>query len=200
MTERGKGLSRREFITRLAALGSLAAAYPAAALARLRSNAVAGSEAEWLDQEPWKTLAAVQQHLFPATEDSPGASDFKAIVYLRNSIENPAADGEDKTFIVNGVDWLNDLSRERYQRPFSAFDEAERETVLRLIEQSRAGRNWLSLLLTYLLEALLADPVYGGNPGGVGWKWLAHQPGFPTPAQDKTWYRLAEPVRKRRKG
>ena len=200
MTERDKGLSRREFITRLAALGSLAAAYPAAALARLRSSAVAGSEAEWLDQEPWKTLAAVQQHLFPATEDSPGASDFKAIVYLRNSIENPAADGEDKTFIVNGVDWLNDLSRERYQRPFSAFDEAERETVLRLIEQSRAGRNWLSLLLTYLLEALLADPVYGGNPGGVGWKWLAHQPGFPTPAQDKAWYRLAVPVRQRRKG
>ena len=200
MTERGKGLSRREFITRLAALGSLAAAYPAAALARLRSNAVAGSEAEWLDQEPWKTLAAVQQHLFPATADSPGASDFKAIVYRRNSIENPAADGEDKTFIVNGVDWLNDLSRERYQRPFSAFDEAERETVLRLIEQSRAGRNWLSLLLTYVLEALLADPVYGGNPGGVGWKWLAHQPGFPTPAQDKAWYRLAVPVRQRRKG
>jgi len=200
MTERGKCLSRREFITRLAVLGSLAAAYPAAALARFRSNAVAGSEADWLDQEPWKTLAAVQQHLFPATEDSPGASDFKAIVYLRNSIENPAADGEDKTFIVNGVDWLNDLSRERFQRPFSAFDEAERETVLRLIEQSRAGRNWLSLLLTYLFEALLADPVYGGNPGGVGWKWLAHQPGFPTPAQDKTWYRLAVPVRKRRKG
>ena len=200
MTERDKVLSRREFITRLAALGSLAAAYPAAALARLRSNAVADSEAEWLDQEPWKTLAAVQQHLFPATEDSPGASDFKAIVYLRNSIENPAADGEDKAFIVNGVEWLNDLSRERFQRPFSAFDEAERETVLRLIEQSRAGRNWLSLLLTYLLEALLADPVYGGNPGGMGWKWLAHQPGFPTPPQHKTWYRLAVPVRKRRKG
>ena len=200
MTEWGKGLSRREFITRLAVLGSLAAAYPAAALARLRSNAVADGEAEWLDQEPWKTLAAVQQHLFPATADSPGASDFKAIVYLRNSIENPAADGEDKTFIVNGVDWLNDLSRERYQRPFSAFDEAERETVLRLIEQSRAGRNWLSLLLTYLFEALLADPVYGGNPGGVGWKWLAHQPGFPSPAQHKTWYRLAVPERHRRKG
>jgi gluconate 2-dehydrogenase gamma chain len=200
MTERDKGLSRREFISRLAALGSLAAAYPAAALAWLRSSAVAGSEAEWMDQEPWKTLAAVQQHLFPATADSPGASDFKAIVYLRNSIENPAADGEDKTFIVNGVEWLNDLSRERFQRPFSAFDEAERETVLRLIEQSRAGRNWLSLLLTYLLEALLADPVYGGNPGGMGWKWLAHQPGFPTPPQHKTWYRLAVPVRKRRKG
>ena len=59
--------------------------------------------------------------------------------------------------------------------------------------------NWLSLLLTYLLEALLADPVYGGNPGGIGWQWLAHQPGFPTPPADKTWYKLAAPVHYQRK-
>jgi gluconate 2-dehydrogenase gamma chain len=200
MNERDEGISRREFLTRLTVLGSLAASYPAVALERLRSNATAVNEQAWLDQEPWRTIAAVQQHLFPSTQDSPGASDFQAIVYLRNTIENPAADGEDKAFIVNGVGWLNDLSRERYQRPFTAFDEAERETVLRQIEQSQAGRNWLSLLLTYLLEALLADPVYGGNPGGIGWKWLQHQPGYPAPPADKAWYKLAAPVHYRRKG
>jgi len=200
MNERDEGISRREFLTRLTVLGSLAASYPAVALERLRSNATAVNEQAWLDQEPWRTIAAVQQHLFPSTQDSPGASDFQAIVYLRNTIENPAADGEDKAFIINGVGWLNDLSRERYQRPFSAFDQSERETVLRQIEQSKAGRNWLSLLLTYLLEALLADPVYGGNPGGIGWQWLQHQPGYPTPPADKAWYKLAAPVHYQRKG
>ena len=200
MNEPGRGISRREFMTRLTILGSLAASYPAAALQRLRSHAASANELDWLDQDPWKTIAAVQEHLFPSTAESPGASDFRAIVYLRNTIENPAADGEDKAFIVNGVGWLNDLSRERYQRPFTAFDEAERETVLRQIEQSKAGRNWLSLLLTYLLEALLADPVYGGNPGGIGWQWLEHQPGYPTPPKDKSWYKLAAPVHYQRKG
>ena len=200
MNERDKGISRREFITRLTVLGSLAASYPALALERLRSNATSANEQDWLDQDPWQTIAAVQQHLFPSGEESPGASDFRAIVYLRNSIENPAADGEDKTFIVNGAGWLNDLSRERYQRSFTALDEPERETVLRQIEQSKAGRNWLSLLLTYLLEALLADPVYGGNPGGIGWQWLEHQPGYPTPPEDKSWFKLAAPVRYQRKG
>ena len=200
MNERDKGISRREFITRLTVLGSLAASYPALALERLRSNATSANEQAWLDQDPWQTIAAVQQHLFPAGEESPGAGDFRAIVYLRNSIENPAADGEDKTFIVNGAGWLNDLSRERYQRSFTALDEPERETVLRQIEQSKAGRNWLSLLLTYLLEALLADPVYGGNPGGIGWQWLEHQPGYPTPPEDKSWFKLAAPVRYQRKG
>jgi gluconate 2-dehydrogenase gamma chain len=200
MNERDKGISRREFITRLTVLGSLAASYPALALERLRSNVTSANEQDWLDQDPWQTIAAVQQHLFPAGEESPGAGDFRAIVYLHNSIENPAADGEDKTFIVNGAGWLNDLSRDRYQRSFTALDEPERETVLRQIEQSKAGRNWLSLLLTYLLEALLADPVYGGNPGGIGWQWLEHQPGYPTPPEDKSWFKLAAPVRYQRKG
>ncbi len=75
----------------------------------------------------------------------------------------------------------------------------QREALLRRIEQSRAGGNWLSLLLTYLLEALLADPVYGGNPDAIGWRWLEHQPGFPTPPADRTWYRLAARARSRYK-
>jgi len=199
VTERDKGISRRAFLSRLAILGSLAAGYPAAALAQLRSKAGAPGKPDWLDQDPWKTIAEVQVHLFPETEDAPGADDIQAAVYLRNAIENPSADGEDKEFIFNGVGWLNDLTREKYKRPFTALNEQERETVLREIEQSRAGRNWLSTLLTYLLEALLADPVYGGNPNGIGWRWLEHQPGYPLPPKDKAWHRLGKPVHYRRK-
>jgi gluconate 2-dehydrogenase gamma chain len=138
MNERDKGISRREFITRLTVLGSLAASYPALALERLRSNVTSANEQDWLDQDPWQTIAAVQQHLFPAGEESPGAGDFRAIVYLHNSIENPAADGEDKTFIVNGAGWLNDLSRDRYQRSFTSLDEPERETVLRKCQEKNS--------------------------------------------------------------
>ena len=137
--------------------------------------------------------------MFPAAKDTPGASDIQATVYLRNAIENPAADGEDQAFVFNGVGWLNELTQDQYQQDFTALDEQQHEIVLRKIEQSQAGRNWLSLLLTYLLEALLADPVYGGNPDGVGWKWLAHRPGYPTPPEDKSWYKLAAPVRYQRK-
>lgn len=194
MTE---GISRREFLSRLTLLGSLATCYPAAILARARSRAQ--PLPAWLDTEPWKTLAGVQQHMFPAGDDTPGASDIQATVYLRNTIENPAADGEDQEFVFSGVGWLNELTQDQYQQDFTALDEQQREKVLRKIEQSQAGRNWLSLLLTYLLEALLADPVYGGNPDGIGWKWLTHQPGYPTPPEDKTWYKLAAPVHFQRK-
>lgn len=200
MTSQGKGITRRTFMEQLAMLGALAAAYPASVLAetRIQPDGLLQQQ-DWLKAAPWKTLSEVLQHLFPATDDAPGASDINAIVYLHNALENPAADGEDRKFIANGAGWLNELTQERYRKPFTGLDTTQRETVLRQIEQSRAGERWLSLLLTYLVEALLADPVYGGNPNGIGWKWLEHQPGFPTPPPDKTWYKLAAPVRYQRK-
>lgn len=200
MSNKTFDVSRREFLEKATLLTSLAACFPSAALAQYRSNHKIPFTADWLRRDPWKTLAAVQEHLFPASDEAPGASDIRAIVYLRNAIENPAADAEDREFIVNGVGWLNDLARESLALPFTLLSEQERETILRRIEQSRAGRNWLSLLLTYLLEALLADPVYGGNPDGIGWQWLQHQPGYPAPPVDKTWYKLAAPVHFQRKG
>lgn len=186
-------------MARVAALASLAAACPLSVLAEIRSKPSNAEEATWLQTDPWKTIAAVQEHLFPAGDDVPGAGDIRAAHYLHATIENPSADGEDREFIINGAGWLNDLGNERYQKVFIDLDEQQREVLLRDIEDSRAGRNWLSLLLTYLMEALLADPVYGGNPGGIGWKWLQHQPGYPTPPEDKAWYRLAAPVHFRRK-
>lgn len=200
MSDRDNAVSRRTFLNRMTALGVVVAAYPASALAALRARAgVMPAIDDWAATDPWMTLNAVQQHLFPATAAAPGAVDIGALRYLRAAIENPDADGGDRTFVVNGVGWLNELTQETYQQPFAALDEQRQEDALRRIEQSGAGRNWLSLLLTYLLEALLADPVYGGNTDGVGWRWLEHQPGYPRPPEDKRWYRIGERVTFHRK-
>ena len=75
---------------------------------------------------------------------------------------------------------------ERFDLGFEALDFTRKEQLLRyLADRTRWGKNWLSLLLYYLFEALLADPAYGCNPDGVGWQWLEHQPGFPRPPPDK---------------
>jgi gluconate 2-dehydrogenase gamma chain len=58
---------------------------------------------------------------------------------------------------------------------------------LHQIVDSSAGENWLSLLLYYLFESLTLDPVYGGNPDGIGWHWLEHQPGFPRPTKETSY-------------
>ena len=182
-------ISRREFMTRMGMLGSLAIAYPPAALAELRQTKKP-AKASWQEQAEWQTLAQVQEILFPAAEDVPGAGDIGATVYLHRAIENPDADGEDKDFIFRGVGWLNGLTRERLKKTFVQLSEDRQQAIIEVIVKSQAGQNWVSLLLSYTLEALLMDPVYGGNPDGIGWQWLAHQPGFPTPPQDKTWDKL----------
>ena len=188
METRNGSLGRRRFLQQCAALLVLAAQYPSEQLAQAREAAAA--RVHGARPEPWRTLAAVQEHLFPPGDDTPGASDIGAIDYLRNTLEQPGADGSDRGFIVDGVGWLNDLAREDHGAPFVDLDEAHRETLLRKVERSRAGERWLSLMLTFVLEALLADPVYGGNRDGRGWVWLEHQPGFPTPPAERAWYRL----------
>lgn len=176
--------SRRDF---LKILTLAAASYPVSALAEKRQ--LASQQTHSLN-EPWLTIAAVQQHLFPAEADSPGANDIQALHYLKNIMATPGFDKEEKTLIKNGVNWLNDLSKKQQGKKFIELDNELKEKLLRTIENSKAGQRWLSLLLTYLIEALLSDPVYGGNPNGIGWEWLQHQPGFPRPPAEKRYFKL----------
>ncbi len=158
--------SRREFL--VTAAGGLAALFASAGALAATAN-------------PWPVLAAVQDHLFPSEPGAPGAREINALSYLQGVLGDPRSDRDERRFILKGVDWLEDLARQRHQAAFVDLDPIRREQVLREVADSEQGDNWLATLLFYLCEALLTDPVYGGNPGGIGWTWLGHQPGFPRP-------------------
>lgn len=143
-----------------------------------------------LQQEPWQTFAAVQQQLFPDDGNGPSARDIHATVYLKFVIDAPDTDAGDKTFILNGIKWLNGLSDTQFGKSFIALNSLDRHSVLKRVAGSSAGERWLSHLLLYIMEALLTDPVYGGNPAGIGWQWLEYQPGFPRPPKDKRYTQL----------
>lgn len=141
-------------------------------------------------KDPWATIDIVQKHLFPTEADSPGAKEINAITYLQNVVANKLIDQDEKEFIMNGVKWLNDLSLEKQGAVFIQLSYSQRTDMLHQITESKAGRKWISKLLTYIFEALLSDPIYGGNPGGIGWKWLNHHPGFPRPPKHKRYWNL----------
>lgn len=185
-------MDRRTFISLLA---SAAASYPISTLAVTRLSQPTHSTLK----EPWKTIDSVQEHLFPADAHSPGARDIQALNFLQSMITAPDVEDFERQRIIDGAGWLNDLSMQIYQQKFINLNEEKREKILRKIEQSRAGSRWLSLLMTYLIEALLSDPIYGGNKNGRGWKWLEHQPGFPTPPADKKYFQLGHMVNRRTK-
>lgn len=174
-------INRRTFLTHVAALMT-ATALPSMIWADTGKITTAKTTSPVHHvQEPWRTLVAVQDHLFPTTDDAPGAREIHATAYLEKALAEPDMDPDDREFIKNGVTWLDEISRGKQGAAFIGLNERQREEVLRQIEKTGAGRRWLSLLLVYTFEALLSDPVYGGNPGGIGWQWLGHQPGFPRP-------------------
>ena len=176
-------ISRRTFLSRTTGFLATLIFSPVLAQAAKSNSSIEGND-------PWSTLAVVQDHLFPSETDSPGAKEINATTYLRNVIAGTAIDQEEKEFILNGVKWLNDLSLEKHEAFFTQLSYSQRTDMLHQITKSKSGRRWISKLLSYIFEALLGDPVYGGNPDGIGWKWLNHHPGFPRPPKHKRYWNL----------
>lgn len=174
-----ESVSKREFFR---------ATLTAASTLLFATSVVANSDK--LDSVQWKTLKSVHQHLFPMSDTAPGADEFNATAFLKSVLEWKGVDPSDKQFIEDGAGWLNEIAKKQFNSVFYLLSAEQKEIVLRLVEKSKAGENWLSLILLYLFEALLTDPVYGGNTNKVGWQWLEHQPGFPRPTEDKRYFNI----------
>ena len=180
-----QSLTRRQFLVRSAKTLSVLCLTPALASLAACSKQPAVDQQTLVQHEPWRTFAAVQQQLFPDDGNGPSAMDLNAALYLKFVLEAEDTDQDDRAFIEKGIEWLNDLAQDTRSQVFVACSYAQRTDLVSEIAKSRAGERWLAFLLTYILEALLTDPVYGGNPQGMGWQWLQHQPGFPHPPKDK---------------
>lgn len=181
-------IDRRGFVTWVTALGLWSCARLPPRLAAAPSTLPTVDRA-YLDQSPWPVLAAVLAHLLPSGVNTPGADDFHALDYLHNSLSNTTDIG-DWDRVLAGSKQLQQLATAQHGQVFEQLDSARREVVLRALEASAGGQQWLAMLMVYLLEALLADPLYGGNSDASGWQWLAHQPGFPRPPTGHAWYRM----------
>jgi gluconate 2-dehydrogenase gamma chain len=138
-----------------------------------------------------KILKDVQLHLFPSTETSPGADEINALFYLQLVLLDPALDPRDQNFIISGIGRLEEESRKMFSTGFTKLEFRQKEQILREIEKENWGERWLSNLLKYIFEALLTDPIYGGNPEGIGWEWLTHTPGIPRPSEENRYGGMA---------
>ncbi|MEA3278590.1 MAG: gluconate 2-dehydrogenase subunit 3 family protein [Pseudomonadota bacterium] len=182
-------MKRRNFIKGASAAVLATGAPVVSAGSDLRGTAGSG---ETFDPNQWKTIEAVQDHLLPSETDAPGGREANATAYLDLTLADPGFDPDVRGFILKGIGWLNEIAEERERRPFHLVEPVRREDLLRQIAGSGAGERWLSTLVTYTLEALLADPLYGGNPNGIGWTWLEHDPGRPRPTPNKIYGRLGK--------
>ncbi|MDP7592077.1 MAG: gluconate 2-dehydrogenase subunit 3 family protein [Litorilituus sp.] len=178
-------ISRRALL-KSAAGASAMTAVPVAAYTLKKSISIE----ELSKTDPWLTLDATLLHLLPESNVGPSAKDINATTYLYQVITVQPTHQDEKDFIIKGVGWLNGFSQSKLTKPFVQLPTNEKEFVLQSISNSRAGSNWLTTLLSYIFEAMLAPPAYGGNPHGIGWQWLDHKAGFPLPQEGQRFFEL----------
>ena len=136
-----------------------------------------------LDSKSFETLIAVQNHLFPAYKDSPSALDINAAAYFTWVLTDTKKDSEEKEFMRNGIIWTNETAQENFSKSFFNLNTQEKEKTLRIMASESWGENWISVVLTFIFEALLSDPIYGSNNQETGWNWLEHKTGSPQPTE-----------------
>ena len=126
-------------------------------------------------EDKWRVLQSVQNHLFPKQGNFPDAESISSVRYLKMVSRDDSFDQKDLEFIFEGLNVLQD----RGWKTMLAHD--KKEKILETFAQTNFGENWISTLLNYTLEAVLSDPIYGGNSHQKGWRSLEHHPGIPRP-------------------
>lgn len=132
-----------------------------------------------LSKEYFNIVRDVQNILFPSDHIGPGALELKADKYLLWVLSDQRLDPEEQQYIIDGIGWVEETASEAYSKKFSSLSLKEKNELVELISKENWGENWLSVMLTFIFEAMFADPLYGSNPDGIGWKWLEYKPGNP---------------------
>lgn len=180
---------------RRAFLASSGVALSAALLGRLEAFAAATPaptplSGAGIEPDGWRVLDLVQAHLFPSEAKAPGAGEINALSYLHFVMSWKGTDPAEPRILRSGLDRLREIAAQTASGTFESLDAPGRERALRTLEAGEGGTEWILLVLDYVFEALLADPVYGGNTDGIGWRWLQIEPGHQRPGPDQRYFIL----------
>ena len=180
-------LDRRIFI-RLSAVFGIGASLPFASCLRdKRPEISALRNPDLLSEKEWKALLAVQDHLFPHEKNAPGAHDVNAAGFFQWVLADPLLDPNEIAFKKNGLTWIDEESSEMFEQSFFELSNKNKEETLRSLVEKSWGRSWVSVMLLHIFEALLSDPIYGGNTDKLGWDWLNYSAGIPEAVEGKTY-------------
>ena len=185
-------LSRRDFVKNMFMIG-VVSQIPFLSSCKNHSKVEMGSER--LNHTQKNILLAVQNILFPNDGNGPSAKDVNTLSYLEWVLSDSMMDPSEKKYIINGIAWVDETAQEEYADTFLELSNQNKNKLIAMISQEDWGESWLSVILTFILEAVLSDPQYGGNTGETGWKWLQHYPGYPRPTSDLLYDNIVQTIR-----
>lgn len=123
------------------------------------------------------TIAAVQEHMFPAGSKLPSAKEMHTVAFLYETITHKSYDRDIKAFVLEGAQEL--ISREKGR--FVAMSDREKEKALRAYEETSYGSSWIERIMTLTMEGMFSSPIYGSNIKEAGWKSVQSYGGYPRP-------------------
>uniref|UniRef100_UPI004047B404 gluconate 2-dehydrogenase subunit 3 family protein n=1 Tax=Aliarcobacter sp. TaxID=2321116 RepID=UPI004047B404 len=128
-------------------------------------------------KEYLEILDEVLEIVFPKTSTMPSAKEFKALNYLVQNISHKSFDNDDKVLIIDGTkDFILAFPE------FLTLNKKEKiELIFSIIKENDYAKSWVSKIAYYGIEALFADPIYGGNFEQIAWKSVNHNVGTPRP-------------------
>ena len=124
----------------------------------------------------WQIIDTTLNHIFPRSKQFAGASALNLLSFFKLVTNDKYFDKDDLKFLIKGAKILYKLDNS-----YTDITATKRENILREFEKNHSGERWLSTLIYYGFEAMLADPIYDGNHKQKGWKALSHNAGFPRP-------------------
>ncbi|MDJ0973030.1 MAG: gluconate 2-dehydrogenase subunit 3 family protein [Planctomycetota bacterium] len=130
-----------------------------------------GAPRRTFDAATWRTFEAAADQLLPRDAWGPGARDVNAVGYTDAALADPTVRPAVRTQLLEGLATLDRMARRQGRRPFASLPGARRDRVLTTFEQTPAGLAWMRQAISFVLEALLGDPLHGGNPNALGWTW-----------------------------
>ncbi len=151
---------------------------------------------EFLTSEQATILNSVLNIIWPDDGNGPNADEINVFQYIMwvlgdeiNRYE------EDNQYIIDGIDWTNEISNEIYFTDYIELEQNQKEALVNQIAKVAWGKQWCSALSSLTLESLLLDPIYGCQPDEVGWKWLGHTSGSPRANESTRYENLLETVK-----
>jgi len=158
----------------------------------------------YFSKQEWAFINAAVDHLIPADDYGPGAIQAGVPEFIDRQMEMPYGHGKlwymQGPFHPESIPemgyQINQSPREAYRhgiqdcdawcqkthgKVFVELDRPTQEQVLKDLQSGKSefesvpAKTFFDFLLSNTKEGFLADPIYGGNKGMVGWKLV----GFP---------------------
>ncbi len=149
---------------------------------------------EYLTALQAEIIQKIQEVLFPNDNNGPSVDDINAYGHFVWVVSDKRKRQDEIDYLINGLNWVEETANENYQKSFNQLTNQQVHQLVDFIANQNWGKDWLSVILTLIFEALALDSIYNINTNQKGWEWLQHQSGTPRPNPNITYDKIFETI------